>query len=75
MWMGETPKNIAAIFSKARDERAVLLFDEAYRSLHTSQVASCMNHILPRLVTIESYATSRGLSCCFQPRTRGTVEP
>ena len=29
MWMGETPKNIAAIFSKARDERAVLLFDEA----------------------------------------------
>lgn len=29
MWMGETPKNIAGIFSKARDERAVLLFDEA----------------------------------------------
>jgi len=29
MWMGETPKNIAAIFSKARDEQAVLFFDEA----------------------------------------------
>jgi SpoVK/Ycf46/Vps4 family AAA+-type ATPase len=29
MWMGETPKNIAAIFGKARDERAVLFFDEA----------------------------------------------
>jgi SpoVK/Ycf46/Vps4 family AAA+-type ATPase len=29
MWMGETPKNIAGIFSKARDERAVLFFDEA----------------------------------------------
>jgi SpoVK/Ycf46/Vps4 family AAA+-type ATPase len=29
MWMGETPKNIAAIFAKARDEQAVLFFDEA----------------------------------------------
>ena len=29
MWMGETPKNVAAIFRTARDERAVLLFDEA----------------------------------------------
>jgi len=29
MWMGETPKNVAAIFRKARDEQAVLLFDEA----------------------------------------------
>jgi SpoVK/Ycf46/Vps4 family AAA+-type ATPase len=29
MWMGETPKNVAAIFRAARDERAVLLFDEA----------------------------------------------
>jgi SpoVK/Ycf46/Vps4 family AAA+-type ATPase len=29
MWMGETPKNIAAIFSKAREEQAVLFFDEA----------------------------------------------
>ncbi len=29
MWMGETPKNIAAIFTKARDEKAVLFFDEA----------------------------------------------
>jgi SpoVK/Ycf46/Vps4 family AAA+-type ATPase len=28
-WMGETPKNVAAIFRTARDERAVLLFDEA----------------------------------------------
>src|SRR5262245_65056070 len=27
--MGETPKNVAAIFRTARDERAVLLFDEA----------------------------------------------
>src|SRR5437870_9635092 len=29
MWLGETPKNVAAIFRTARDERAVLLFDEA----------------------------------------------
>lgn len=29
MWMGETPKNVAAIFRTAREERAVLLFDEA----------------------------------------------
>jgi SpoVK/Ycf46/Vps4 family AAA+-type ATPase len=29
LWMGETPKNIAAIFRTARDEKAVLLFDEA----------------------------------------------
>ena len=27
--MGETPKNVAAIFRTARDEQAVLLFDEA----------------------------------------------
>jgi SpoVK/Ycf46/Vps4 family AAA+-type ATPase len=29
LWMGETPKNVAAIFRRARDEEAVLLFDEA----------------------------------------------
>jgi SpoVK/Ycf46/Vps4 family AAA+-type ATPase len=29
MWWGETPKNVAAIFRTAREERAVLLFDEA----------------------------------------------
>ena len=29
MWMGETPKNVTAIFRIARDEQAVLLFDEA----------------------------------------------
>ena len=29
LWMGETPKNVAAIFRAARDEQAVLLFDEA----------------------------------------------
>jgi SpoVK/Ycf46/Vps4 family AAA+-type ATPase len=29
LWMGETPKNVAAIFKVARDEGAVLLFDEA----------------------------------------------
>jgi SpoVK/Ycf46/Vps4 family AAA+-type ATPase len=29
MWAGETPKNVAAIFRTARDEQAVLLFDEA----------------------------------------------
>jgi SpoVK/Ycf46/Vps4 family AAA+-type ATPase len=28
-WMGETPKNLAAIFRAAREERAVLFFDEA----------------------------------------------
>ena len=29
LWMGETPKNVAAIFRTARDESAVLFFDEA----------------------------------------------
>jgi SpoVK/Ycf46/Vps4 family AAA+-type ATPase len=29
MWMGETPKNVAAIFRMAREEQAVLFFDEA----------------------------------------------
>jgi SpoVK/Ycf46/Vps4 family AAA+-type ATPase len=29
MWMGETPKNVAALFRMAREEQAVLLFDEA----------------------------------------------
>src|SRR6187397_1359423 len=29
MWMGETPKNVAAIFRIAREEEAVLFFDEA----------------------------------------------
>src|SRR5882762_115868 len=29
MWVGETPKNIAAIFRAATDQNAVLLFDEA----------------------------------------------
>jgi len=29
MWMGETPKNVASIFRTAREEGAVLLFDEA----------------------------------------------
>ena len=29
MWMGETPKNVAAVFRLAREQRAVLFFDEA----------------------------------------------
>src|SRR5687767_11301658 len=29
MWMGETPKNVATVFRLAREEDAVLLFDEA----------------------------------------------
>src|SRR5438477_6710446 len=29
LWMGQTPKNVAAIFRLAREQRAVLLFDEA----------------------------------------------
>lgn len=29
MWMGETPKNVAAVFRLARQEQAVLFFDEA----------------------------------------------
>src|SRR6187549_3856670 len=29
LWMGETPKNVAAIFRAAREEGAVLFFDEA----------------------------------------------
>jgi len=29
MWMGETPKNVARVFRLAREEQAVLFFDEA----------------------------------------------
>ena len=29
MWLGETPKNLAAVFSRARRDKAVLFFDEA----------------------------------------------
>jgi len=29
MWMGDTPKNVAEVFRLARDEQAVLFFDEA----------------------------------------------
>ena len=29
MWMGETPKNVAAVFRMAREQGAVLFFDEA----------------------------------------------
>jgi len=29
MWVGETPKNIAAIFRAASEQTPVLLFDEA----------------------------------------------
>jgi SpoVK/Ycf46/Vps4 family AAA+-type ATPase len=29
LWMGETPKNVAAVFRAAREDGAVLLFDEA----------------------------------------------
>jgi SpoVK/Ycf46/Vps4 family AAA+-type ATPase len=29
MWLGETPKNVAGVFRVAREENAVLLFDEA----------------------------------------------
>jgi SpoVK/Ycf46/Vps4 family AAA+-type ATPase len=29
LWMGETPKNVSAVFRLAQEERAVLLFDEA----------------------------------------------
>src|SRR5215207_891491 len=29
MWVGETPKNVAAVFRMASEERAVLFFDEA----------------------------------------------
>jgi SpoVK/Ycf46/Vps4 family AAA+-type ATPase len=29
LWMGETPKNVSAVFRLAREQRAVLLFDEA----------------------------------------------
>ena len=29
LWAGETPKNVTAVFRRAREEQAVLLFDEA----------------------------------------------
>ena len=46
MWMGETPKNVAAVFRLARQEAAVLFFDEAYAI--ASRRSTSVDHGLQR---------------------------
>jgi SpoVK/Ycf46/Vps4 family AAA+-type ATPase len=50
MWMGETAKNVAAVFRLAREENAVLLFDEA------DAIASRRSSRLDHAATRESNA-------------------
>jgi SpoVK/Ycf46/Vps4 family AAA+-type ATPase len=44
MWVGETPKNIAAIFRSASDQRAVLFFDEADAIAARRSTAATTSH-------------------------------
>jgi SpoVK/Ycf46/Vps4 family AAA+-type ATPase len=44
MWVGETPKNIAAVFRTAAEQRAVLFFDEADAIATRRSSASMMPH-------------------------------
>jgi SpoVK/Ycf46/Vps4 family AAA+-type ATPase len=46
MWMGETAKNVAAVFRMAREENAVLLFDEA--DAIASRRSSSLDHAATR---------------------------
>ena len=46
MWMGATPKNVAALFRRAREANAVLLFDEA--DAIASRRSSAVDHGLAR---------------------------
>jgi SpoVK/Ycf46/Vps4 family AAA+-type ATPase len=46
MWMGETPKNVAAVFRLAREQNAVLLFDEA--DAIASRRSTSVEHSLQR---------------------------
>src|SRR5437762_6486897 len=46
MWMGETPKNVAAVFRLAREQRAVLFFDEA--DAIASRRSSMVEHAFQR---------------------------
>jgi SpoVK/Ycf46/Vps4 family AAA+-type ATPase len=44
MWVGETPKNIAAVFRTAAEQRAVLFFDEADAIATRRSSASMLPH-------------------------------
>src|SRR6186713_2646368 len=46
MWLGETPKNVAAVFRMAREENAVLLFDEA--DAIASRRSTSIDHAISR---------------------------
>lgn len=46
MWLGETPKNVAAVFRMAREENAVLLFDEA--DAIASRRSTAVDHAISR---------------------------
>ena len=46
MWLGETPKNVAAVFKMAREENAVLLFDEA--DAIASRRSTAIDHAISR---------------------------
>jgi SpoVK/Ycf46/Vps4 family AAA+-type ATPase len=47
MWMGETPKNVAAVFRLAREENAVLLFDEA-DAIASRRTSASADHVFHR---------------------------
>ena len=78
MWMGETPKNVSAVFVRAREEQAVLFFDEAdaiasKRSTSTDQgyqresntVVSVLLQELERFSGVVIFATN--LAANFDP--------
>ena len=69
--MGETPKNVAAIFRAAREEGAVLLFDEA--DAIASRRSTSIDHGFQRSPTRSSASSCRNWSgttaSCFSRRT------
>ena len=64
LWMGETPKNVAAIFRSAREESAVLLFDEA--DAIASRRSTSVDHG-------SSASRTPSSACCCRSSSRSTA--
>jgi SpoVK/Ycf46/Vps4 family AAA+-type ATPase len=88
MWMGETPKNVAAVFRLAREQDAVLFFDEAdaiasRRSMHvdhafqreSNTVVSVLLQELERFNGVVIFATNMAVNFdpAFERRIRTHV--
>ena len=88
MWMGETPKNVAAVFRLAREQDAVLFFDEAdaiaaRRSTHvdhafqreSNTVVSVLLQELERFNGVVIFATNMAVNFdpAFERRIRTHV--